>query len=445
MPLQGQSLSKRLNDAVKQLEADQQTKSGLVALYVANNQTGEVIYSNNGSTGLPVASSQKVITSVTALELLGKDYTYTTKIAHDGKVSNGILQGNLYVLGSGDPTTGSWRYEKTREQALLQTWSAAVKKAGINHINGVVVCPDNNFETQTVPGGWIWDDMGNYYGAGISAVNWHENQYDMHLQATTKIGGEVKILSTSPTLHEVNVISELTTGAPGSGDNAYIYLAPYAKTGFVRGTIPPGTNTFTISGSFPNPPLQLQYTLQAHLKREGITIGNTNTNFPQKTPPNLSIISTTYSPTLAELNNWFLKKSINLYGEAFVKSLSEQKTGKGETKTGLEVIKDFWALRGIHSSAINIKDGSGLSPLNRVTAETLVKVMQYARSRPWFELFYQALPDINGMKMKSGTIGGTKSFTGYSGNYTFAIIVTNYNGSTSSIVNKMYRLLNILK
>jgi D-alanyl-D-alanine carboxypeptidase/D-alanyl-D-alanine-endopeptidase (penicillin-binding protein 4) len=71
--------------------------------------------------------------------------------------------------------------------------------------------------------------------------------------------------------------------------------------------------------------------------------------------------------------------------------------------------------------------------------------MQYARTRPWFKSFYSALPEYNGIKMKSGTIGGAKSFTGYVGGYTFAIVVNNYNGSATEIVGKMYKVLDVLK
>ena len=95
-------------------------------------------------------------------------------------------------------------------------------------------------------------------------------------------------------------------------------------------------------------------------------------------------------------------------------------------------------------------DGSGLSPSNRVTAAALVKVMEYARKRPWFGAFYESLPTFNGLKMKSGTIGGAKSFTGYvkskSGKqYVFAIVVNNFSGSASEVVGKMYRILDLLK
>ena len=95
-------------------------------------------------------------------------------------------------------------------------------------------------------------------------------------------------------------------------------------------------------------------------------------------------------------------------------------------------------------------DGSGLSPQNRVTTHAEVKVLQYARTRTWFNAFYNALPEYNGMKMKSGSIGGARAFAGYhtakdGRQYTFSIIVNNYDGSSSDIVKKMYGVLDLLK
>jgi D-alanyl-D-alanine carboxypeptidase/D-alanyl-D-alanine-endopeptidase (penicillin-binding protein 4) len=145
-----------------------------------------------------------------------------------------------------------------------------------------------------------------------------------------------------------------------------------------------------------------------------------------------------------------LRKSVNLYGEALVKTIAYEKNGFGSTNDGLRIIKNFWKDKGIDASAINILDGSGLSPQNRITTNALVTVMQYAKSRQWFSSFHNSLPEYNGLKMKSGTIGGAKSFTGYANSkagedYTFAIVVNNYFGSAGDIVKKMYKVLDVLK
>jgi D-alanyl-D-alanine carboxypeptidase/D-alanyl-D-alanine-endopeptidase (penicillin-binding protein 4) len=127
------------------------------------------------------------------------------------------------------------------------------------------------------------------------------------------------------------------------------------------------------------------------------------------------------------------------------KTIGLEKKKEATTEAGVNTIKAFWKDKGIEPTSINMKDGSGLSPQNRITAEALAKVMQYARLQTYFNSFYNALPEFNGIKMKSGTIGGVKSFTGYVNGYTFAIVVNNYNGSTSEVVRKMYRLLDLLK
>src|SRR5258706_6885040 len=110
-----QNIYDKLSLAIKNIEADSQCEHGIVSLYVVNSKTGNVVFSTNSEFGLAPASCQKIVTSVTAFEILGKDYTYKTQLGYDGKIDNGLLKGNIYITGSGDPTLGSWRYEKTKE------------------------------------------------------------------------------------------------------------------------------------------------------------------------------------------------------------------------------------------------------------------------------------------------------------------------------------------
>lgn len=439
----GQEISKKLQYAIKILETDQQLKSGLVALYVMDQKSNVVVCNENGTIGLPVASTQKVLTSVASLELLGTKYKYQTSLDYTGNIKNGTLEGDLIINGSGDPTLGSWRYENTKEQVVLNKWIKAIKQAGIQRINGEIVI-NSNWGTYSVPGGWIWDDIGNYYGAGATGLNWRENQYDLKLKSGKTVGDKVSIIATVPLLYDVNLISELTTGKAGSGDNAYIYLAPYSSTGYVRGTIPPNENSFTVSGSFPDPRKQMIRVLQEEMRKQGIELNSNSAIRNNRNLAQTNLVSL-QSPSLDTINYWFLQKSINLYGEAIAKTLGFEKKKESTTEAGVNVIKNFWKDRGIDQTAINMKDGSGLSPQNRITAEALVKVMQYARSQPYFNSFYNALPEFNGIKMKSGTINGVKSFTGYLNGYTFAIIVNNFNGPSSEMVKKIYKVLNELK
>jgi D-alanyl-D-alanine carboxypeptidase/D-alanyl-D-alanine-endopeptidase (penicillin-binding protein 4) len=99
----------------------------------------------------------------------------------------------------------------------------------------------------------------------------------------------------------------------------------------------------------------------------------------------------------------------------------------------------------VDPTAFHIQDGSGLSPQNRVTAFGLVQVLEFARTKPWFKAFNDALPIIDGISMKSGSIGGARGYTGYVGNYTFAFLINNYDGSGTEVQHKMWKVLDQLK
>lgn len=447
-----QTISQKIDAAINKLQADSQFKHGIISLYVVD-KTGNVIYDKNSQTGLAPASCQKVITAVTAFELLGKDYTYKTKLGYDGKIDSGILKGNIYIVGSGDPTLGSWRYSSTKENLVLANFNKAIKAKGILRLKGLVLGDDRLWGTQRTPDGWIWQDIGNYYGAGASALSWRENQYDLVLKSGNNFGDPVQIKSTRPKfLPGIHLINELTSAEKGSGDNAYIYLAPDADAGFVRGTIPVNEDSFVISGSMPDGGKLLASTLYNNIVPTKMYPDN-NINYlkgKSKWSNPDTIFYTHTSPTLDSIMYWFLKKSINLYGEALVKTIGYEKVKAGSTDAGIKVVRNFWNDKGIERSSLKIIDGSGLSPANRVTTKALVTVMQYAKDQSWFSSFYYDLPEINGIKMKDGYINGVRSYTGYikskeGTGYTFSFIINNFDGSASTAREKMWKVLDLLK
>ena len=448
IPSFSQSVTERLNKTISQLQADSQFKHAIISLYVVDTQTGKLVFDKNADIGLAPASCQKIITGATAFELLGNNYRFKTVVGYHGAIAGDILNGDLIIKGGGDPTLGSWRWAETGDFSILKKITAAIAAKGIKKINGRIVCDQENWETNSIPGGWVWEDIGNYYGAGATGINWHENQYDLILKSGNTVGDAVIISGTMPSLQDVTLISELTTAKKGSGDNAYIYLAPQSGNGFVRGTIPAGEDHFTISGSIPDPAKQFSYELRNTLNENNIQVITVDLNTSKGV--DMETILASQSPTLDSMNYWFLKKSINLYGEALLKTMAYEKTKFGSTDKGIDLVKDFWNHHGIETAAINIKDGSGLSPANRITTKSLVTVLQYAKQQNWFASFYNALPEINGIRMKDGYIADVRSYCGFikdkNGNeYTFSFIVNNFDGSASSARVKMWQVLDTLK
>lgn len=442
----GQNTAQRLQKAFASFEKDEQLKHAISSLFVIDAKTGQVVFDKNSQIGLAPASTQKIITSVTAFELLGKEYRYKTEF---GRGTGPEKELCLWINPSGDPTFGSWRWEYTKENSILSAIVERTKNVDNLKEYRSIIINATGWNSEQTPDGWIWQDIGNYYGAGAWILNWRENQYDLFLKSGDKVGDPVSVIGTEPILTSYTIRSEVVSAAKGTGDNAYIY--PLLNTGaVVRGTIPVNEDRFKISGSIVNPYGEFVEALEGALKTEyGWKPNSSLYTFakPFRTPV---IYYTHYSPSLDSIIYWFNKKSINLYGEALIKTFAYEKQGFGSTDSGVAIVKKFWKEKGLDEDELNIYDGSGLSPLNRVTTHAQVEILKYAKTRDWFPYFLKSLPDYNGMTMKSGTISDVKGFCGYhkakdGKEYIFSFLVNNYSGKTSGLVNKMYRVLDELK
>lgn len=450
-----QNASQKISNAINNFLNDDQLKHAVVSMYVTDTD-GNKIFALNEQYGLAPASTQKIFTAIAAFSLLGNDFTYKTEVGYNGTISNEELNGDLIIKGYGDPTLGTWRYAQTKPDSILNFFTDAIKNAGIKKIKGNIILDDGAFSYNALPGGYIWDDMGNYYGSGIWAINWRENQYDLILKPGNNIGDTSTLLRTNPPLAVDEYDNFITTANEGTGDNTILYAAPYSTKIFAEGTIPKGVNEFKVSGSLPYAAEQLKRELDSALKQNNIHLTGDIITGASLKRQNISIPSTqnniaTYnSPTLDSVVYWFLQKSINLYGEALEKTIAYKQDGFGSTINGVYEIKKFWQQNGIDSSSVNIYDGSGLSPQNRVTTYAEVNALLYAQKQPWFQSFYNALPIYNGMKLKSGSISNVRSFTGYhtasnGKKYVVSIIVNNYDDSKGSVTQKIFNVLDALK
>lgn len=440
-----QNVAQSLETATKKLLSSSPAYSANVSIYVAD-ENGNFVYENNGNKGLSTASTQKIFTAAAALETLGKDFQYVTTVNFSGTLSGGNLNGDLFITSTGDPTLGSWRYEGYKPENFKQKLIKSLKDKGISSISGDLIIDDLYFDFQTVPGGWPWNDLGNYYGAGVWGVNWRENQFDLQMA-----NGDIK--KSNIDLPNVKWVNEVRTG--GSSDQSLIFTAPHSDVALINGTLP--SKAITVSGATPNPPLTLGEEIKIWLKEAGIELkGKITATSQQKIEgqkisfaPKNNLLMEYKSPTLDKIVFWFMRKSVNLYGETLVKTLGKEKKNEGSFDAGISYLKEFWKSRGINAAMINFADGSGLSPQNYVAARAEVQSLLWSQKQPWFKEFFEGFPtQANGMKMKSGTMKDTKSFAGYhtaknGKKYVFAIIINNYQGG--NISNALFEVLNELK
>ncbi|HEX2608450.1 MAG TPA: D-alanyl-D-alanine carboxypeptidase, partial [Flavisolibacter sp.] len=290
-----QDISTRLKKAVDSFQGDDQLQQALFSLYVIDAADGTVIFDRNSLVGLAPASTQKIITSATAYEILGKDFRYQTLFLTDKNRGKGAMA----VIGSGDPTLGSWRFSQTTDTSVFRRLRAALQNR--NFIpDGPIRIPDTAFGRVHLPTGYIFEDIGNYYGSGHNQLNWNENQYDLNF-ASGSPGTPTTILSTKPALSGVQLINHVKAGSEGSGDNAYLYFVPGKNEIIAEGTVPPHKAFFTISGAVPDP----AQTFSAELRKQLASLKSNTRSVPENINASDTLF-THYSPPLDSIVYWFL-------------------------------------------------------------------------------------------------------------------------------------------
>jgi serine-type D-Ala-D-Ala carboxypeptidase/endopeptidase (penicillin-binding protein 4) len=440
--------------------ADSSLAHASLSLCVADAKTGEFILDYNSGISLTPASVMKVITSAAALELLGPGYTFQTTVGYTGKLNKrfGILKGNIIIHGGGDPALGS-KYFSDYYKGFPDNWVTEIKKLGIKRIKGKVITDDSYYDFLPVPGKWLWEDEGNYYGAGAYGLSVFDNTYEIHLKTFSG--------SFSPAIKEIvpdDCRSELSSFLISSGttDEGYVFAAPYSKQGWIAGTVPVDQDDFVLKASITDPPLVLAKIFTQKLKKAGIRVSGDPTtrrmekNFKdEKSVP----ISETISPPLSEIIGVLNHESVNLFAEHLIKELGKKFKNNGSTASGAQVITEFLKNSGIDTNGMFIEDGSGLSPLNAINTRELVRLLVYMKNRgKYFPEYYSSLPDAgkNGtlknyfkdplfdsrLKAKSGSMTRVRSFAGYfttlSGKeMVFSIIINNYSGPSKKIISEI--------
>ncbi len=433
--LLAQKWQEPLDKIISNVEADAELKHGIISLCIMDANTGEVVYMHNAEQGLPTASTQKVITSIAAFEALGSKFKYETKFY---KTKNGI-----HIQGSYDPTLGSHRYQSTNPENLLEIIN---KKLGTVPSNYKVTGNTNIYSGNGISDGWIYEDLGNYYGAACNKINWKENQYDATIVANNN---ETIIKNCKPfwVSKYYKFINRITVSAKEEGDNTCLYNSPFTNIVIAKGTIGKELPSLEVSGSIDGAQYfcgSLQTAIQEITNNEKIWM------ITEQQKPSGELFHTHTSPALDSIIFWFLKKSINLYGESLLRTIAEKQSKNDSYENGIVYIHTLCKKLNIDTAAVHLFDGCGLSPQNRITTKALSTFLQYAYKKDYFKALYNGLPIINNLSMKSGSIHGTRAYAGYVNSsdnnaYTFAIVAHNYDGSGKAMQAKLWKILDVLK
>ncbi len=363
--------------------------------------TGEELITHESDKSLVPASTMKLMTTGAALGILGADFKFQTHVYYQGILeTDGTLNGNIYIKGSGDPTLGSFRFAKDPRypdiNQLMQRWVQKILALGIKKVKGSIIADGRVFEVNTIPGGWEWADVGQYYGAAPFGLNINENFYKLFFKLG-KVKEQAQIEKIEPNIPGLSFVNTVTFDSPDSGDNAYIYGGPFVFKKYVSGTIPATNSKYFIKGSIPDAPLLCSQMLSENLKIAGVEIGNgaTTADYTDafligpalKTTP----IDTVFSPPLSEIIGIVNGQSVNLYAECVLNAIGLKLAGKGHFSKGVPAVKEFWSKLGLDPASWEMQDGSGLSVSNFISPTKMTEALKIASSQAWYPTFRNSL------------------------------------------------------
>ncbi len=383
------------------------------------------------------ASNMKLISTGTALHRLGPEHQYITKLGHDGKLENGVLKGNLYIIGGGDPTTGSKDSIATPQAQLFAKWEKIIRDAGIRRIEGYIIGDGRYFDGMPEHPSWQWSDIGTYYGSGPTGLMFYENTQSFRASAGKSVGDPVNITPSFPEAPWMEFRYSCTTGKAGTGDQLYMYASDLSPVAEIRGTfgVDRGSKRVDCTNKFP------EYTLASYfsdyLQSKGICSDGPAdfrlcTGTKAIMAEEVTIIGSTLSPSLRRIIYETNHESNNLYAETLAKTLGKTLTGSAcydSTYVAMEtVLKEL----GVDTSyGIKMADGSGLSRKNYVSPDFFCRFLTAMMSSPHFEDYIHTLPSpgSNGtlsanmksspaetkarIKVKSGSMEGVRCYSGY--------------------------------
>ncbi|MET7537401.1 D-alanyl-D-alanine carboxypeptidase/D-alanyl-D-alanine endopeptidase [Streptomyces sp. NPDC055059] len=377
-----------LPEAMDTILGDPSMEGGAASVVVADANSGDILYQHNPTGRLMPASNTKLLTSTAATELLGTGYRFTTDVLGDGRRRGSVLDGDLYLRGTGDPTALAKDYDEL---------AAQVAASGVKSVSGRLVADDTAFDSQRLGRSWAADDESSYYSAQISALSVApDTDYDtgtviVEASPGAKAGDKPKITVT-PRTHYVDIDVQATTVAAGGDDSLTVERQHGTNTVTVSGTVPVGGDTTKEWVTVWEPTGYAASVFRDALAAHGVKVSG-GTKLGRATPKGAVRLATHDSMPLKDLLIPFLKLSNNMHAEILTKAMGAKATGRaGSWDDGLAAISGYLKGIGVDTGRLRQADGSGLSRMDNIPAGQIAKLLLAVRAEPWFGDWYKALP-----------------------------------------------------
>lgn len=404
-------------------------KRGTAGCVIRDLDTGNTLLDFKGDDLLAPASNMKLVTTAAAMATLGADFEFTTRVMARGAISGGALQGDLCLVGGGDPNL-SGRFHDGDVLAIFRAWAAILKGRGITRVTGDLQYESSMFGGESFCEGWPKDDQYiKWYCAEVTALAFNDNCIGIKV-TPAKAGSPAKIETIPPTSY-VRIVNETTTLPGRKGAEIGIVRSRADNTITVKGKVYEAASWgYSVDVTVHEPDCFAATVFKETLAAEGILIGGsvkpvtlTHEQFEAAT----ALVE--HKAKLADALKPINTNSQNLHAEMLLRQLGVRYTGKGTFKTSTAAVQEYLKKEGLLKDGMVFLDGSGLSAGNRVSARLLSALLFKIGGSPYFETFRDSLAiggesgtlekrlndgSVKGKVFaKTGFINGVRALSGY--------------------------------
>lgn len=413
---------------------------------LAMKVNGDTIAAWNSHTRMLPASNMKLVTTGAAIHRLGPDFRYTTRIGYSGTVKDGILDGDLYIIGGGDPTIASKDSMAVPRFFLFSQWKGLLDKAGIKKIEGRVIGDGRYFDGMLEKDSWAYHDIGCSDGPGLDGLSFYENIQEVQVAPGAAAGAPISISPVFPSTPWMRYGNYGKTGKAGTGNSLYYFPTEFVAYGEIRGSLAADRKPSTEKFSNKFGAYTCAYNFFNYLKTNGIEatggvadvrMGKIRTDLnsqdygPYATKVDeLTIIGGTDSPTLKEIARMTNLKSDNFYAETLLRTLGRKTHHSACYDSSYVAINDVFKSLGVDASEVQIRDGSGLSRHNYLSPTFIVNFLKAMMGSPVFGDYIETIGVAGGshyesrlsgekaelkqrIHLKSGSMNGVRCYSGY--------------------------------
>jgi D-alanyl-D-alanine carboxypeptidase/D-alanyl-D-alanine-endopeptidase (penicillin-binding protein 4) len=427
------SIDQKFEDAKLKIHrqfSDPRFEHAFWGVLIKSLKTGEIWYERNADKLFMPASNEKIPTTAAALIKLGPEFTFKTELYYDGFIEGNTLDGDLIVVGEGDPTLYTRFYDTPKD--VFKKWARILNEKGVQIISGRIIGDDNAFDDNRIGYGWAFNNLDTWYSAEIDALQINENYIDLKIVPPSSSNEEIKI---EPNINSKYFKLTNNLNAVESGSSNIWTSREYGTNNIVlNGTVLIGDKPIERSPSITNPCLFYVTVLKETLEEEGIKVMGNPTDCDDipgwtRQQTDLILIDLHLSPPLKEILKNLMKPSQNLYAETMTKTLGWKFKGEGSFRQGKKVVEEVLKSFGIEPESYAYMDGSGLSRYNYISPRQITAILEGMLNSPykteWLETFPIAGVDgtlRNRMKntsaegnvrAKTGTISNVRGLSGY--------------------------------